>query len=105
MAIPDEPIDWLNFDITKFEYNVEERFQNHGFNFEDSFEQVDTGQLQRTPHLIDETDLLKLLRTEKASWETVASISQEICKYYDKCLEHFFQVQESKIIRKCSQNI
>ena len=55
MSILDEPIDWLNFDISRFEYNVDARFQNHGFTFEDSFKQIDAGQLQRIPHLIDES--------------------------------------------------
>jgi hypothetical protein len=41
MSILDEPIDWLKFDISKFDYDVLERFQIHGFTFEDSFTQID----------------------------------------------------------------
>ena len=90
MAIPNEPIDWLKLDITKFENNVEGDFQKNGFKFEDSFEQPDAGQLQRIPKLIDETDVLTLLRTEKSEREAVSRISPEICEYYDDCTNHFY---------------
>jgi hypothetical protein len=89
MTLSNDHIDWLNFDIVRFEYNVEEKFQSNGFNFEDSFENTDAGQHQKIPHLIDETDLLRLLRTEKSKRESVNSISPEICEYYDKCVEYF----------------
>ena len=104
MSILDEPIDWLNFDISRFEYNVDARFQNHGFTFEDSFKQIDAGQLQRIPHLIDETDLLKLLRTEKSAREIPACISPEICKYYDDCVGYFLQ-DHKKLLSEYLANV
>lgn len=104
MAIPNDPLDWLNFDITKFEYNVEEKFQDYGFDFEDSFEQVDAGQLQRSPYLIDETDLFRLLRTEKSQRETVAGISPEICDFYDTCVKHFFE-DHKKLLSEYLANV
>ena len=91
MAIAIEPTDWLTLDITKFEYKVEEDFQKNGFKFEDSFEQPDPGQLQRIPKLIDEADVLNLLRTDESKREAVSSISPEICEYYDVCTNHFYK--------------
>ena len=98
MAIHDEHIDWLNFDITQFEYNVDGNFQSNGFDFEDSFE-TDAGQHQKKPQPIDDTDLYRLLRTEKSKREVVSIISPEICDFYDKCMEYFH-----KIIRNCPQS-
>ena len=88
MAIPDKPVHWLHFDITKFEYNVEEKIPESLTPY--------TGQVQRTPHLINETDLLKLRKLHWKLFQTFHWKSANMIIVWNT---------SSKIIRNCSQNI
>ena len=47
MYIASAPLTWLNLDISKYDFNVDDNFPSGGFTFEDSFEQTDSCQLQK----------------------------------------------------------
>ena len=90
MEIPSEQINWLNFNVTKFGFDVDQDLDTNGFNFEASFDSIDAGQYQETPQLIDETELIRALRTEEAKRKAFPAVSPEIFKYYDGCVDFFY---------------
>ena len=68
-------------------------FQRNGFDIEESFGKTDAGRHEKRPQPINDTDLNRLLRSEKSKREGVPMmnpiISPETCEFRDECVEYF----------------
>ena len=80
---------WLDFSLKDFDIKEPDEFSTVGFDFDDSFNQTDEGQLQNETTEIDEADLFKGLRAETSKRNT--KIPDEFYEYYDTCKKHCFE--------------
>lgn len=80
----DTPMTLLNFSFEKhgFEYNFLSDFE-----FDDKFSEMDAGQIQKDPTIVNEEDLL--IRLKDVQKRDSGHIPPTIYAFYDKCKKHF----------------
>ena len=78
----------MNFSLSEFDFSEPDDFPTHGFKFDAAFDEPDQGQLQIEPNILDEADLLGLLRSKKEDRD--ARIPATLYEFYDNCKSHFY---------------
>ena len=78
----------MNFSLSEFDFSEPDDFPTHGFKFDAAFDEPDQGQLQIEPNILDEADLLGLLRSKKEVRD--ARIPATLYEFYDNCKSHFY---------------